>query len=108
LTALGPAAGFEQAILTLLRVMNGNMPSLASLSARAGMSQRTLQRRLNEASTSFHALLRQVPQEEADGLVAGGNHGHGEIAFLLGYSDASAFLRAYRGRTGHPPGAAHA
>jgi AraC-like DNA-binding protein len=107
LAALGQAASFEQGVLTLLRgMMNGNMPTLASLSKRSGMSTRTLQRRLAEASTSFQQLLRQVLQEASDEYLAKGTMSHGEIAFLLGYSEESAFSRAYRSWTGHPPGAA--
>jgi AraC-like DNA-binding protein len=107
LAALGPAASFEQGVLTLLRgMMNGNMPTLASLSRRSGMSQRTLQRRLAEAGTSFQQLLRKVLHEASDQYLASGTMSHGEIAFLLGYSEESAFSRAYRSWTGHPPGAA--
>ena len=106
LAELGPAASFEQGMLTLLRSMiNGNMPTLASLSKRSGMSQRTLQRRLAEANTSFQQLLRQVLREASDTYLASGEISHGEIAFLLGYSEESAFSRAYRSWTGHPPGA---
>jgi AraC-like DNA-binding protein len=62
LTALGPAASFEQAMLTVLRsMMNGNMPTLASLSERSGMSQRTLQRRLAESGTSFPTSAAPSP-----------------------------------------------
>ncbi len=107
LAALGPAASFEQGMLTLLRsMMNGNMPTLASLSARSGMSQRTLQRRLSDANTNFQSLLKQVLHEQAEELLSRGTLSQGEIAFLLGYSEVSAFSRAYHGWTGHPPGAA--
>jgi AraC-like DNA-binding protein len=107
LAALGSAASFEQSMLTLLRgMMNGNMPTLASLSKRSGLSQRTLQRRLAESNTSFQQLLRKVLQEVSDEYLASGTMSHGEIAFLLGYSEESAFSRAYRSWTGHPPGAA--
>jgi AraC-like DNA-binding protein len=82
------------------------MPTLASLSKRSGMSTRTLQRRLAEASTSFQQLLRQVLQEASDEYLAKGSMSHGEIAFLLEYSEESAFSRAYRSWTGRPPGAA--
>ncbi len=105
LAALGPAASFEQGILTVIRsMMNGNMPTLASVSARAGISQRTLQRRLAESNTSFQKLLRQVLHEMSDTLLARHDLSHGEIAFLLGYSEESAFSRAYRSWTGYPPG----
>lgn len=105
LAALGPAGSFEQGILTVLRsMMDGNIPTLASLSARSGMSQRTLQRRLAESNTSFQQLLRQVLREMSNELLSRENLSHGEIAFLLGYSEESAFSRAYKSWTGHPPG----
>jgi len=105
---LGPAGSFEQGLMTIVReMMNGTMPTLSSLSARAGMSRRTLQRRLHAANTSFQQLLQRVLREEAEGLLARGTLTQGEIAFLLGYSEVSAFSRAYRGWTGHPPGAAY-
>jgi AraC-like DNA-binding protein len=108
LAALGPAASFEQGIRTVLRgMMNGNMPTLASVSARSGISPRTLQRRLTESKTSFQNLLRQVLHEMSDELLARGNLSHGEIAFLLGYSEESAFSRAYRSWTGRAPSTAH-
>ena len=72
------------------------------------MSQRTLQRRLGEANTSFQRLLNKVLKEQADELLKRGNLSQGEIAFLLGYSEVSAFSRAYHGWTGHPPGAVQA
>jgi len=105
LATLGPAASFEQGMLTVLRsMMNGNMPTLASLAQRSGMSQRTLQRRLADSNTSFQRLLRQVLHETSDELLARESLSHGEIAFLLGYSEESAFSRAYKSWTGRPPG----
>ena len=109
LAELGSARSFEQGLLAILREMlNGTMPTLASLSAHVAMSQRTLQRRLTDAKTSFQTLLQQVLRQEAGELLAGGKLTQGEIAFLLGYSEVSAFSRAYRRWTGHPPGAARA
>jgi len=105
---LGRPGGFESGLTTILRgMMNGTMPTLASLSARAGLSQRTLQRRLAQSKTSFQRLLQQVLHEAADEYLARGTLTQGEIAFLLGYSEVSAFSHAYRSWTGHPPGAAH-
>jgi AraC-like DNA-binding protein len=109
LADLGPAGSLEQALLVILRQMlDGTMPTLASLSAGVGMSQRTLQRRLGDAGTTFHALLQQVLKERAEELLSRGDMSQGEIAFLLGYSEVSAFSRAYRGWTGRPPGAVYA
>lgn len=105
LNELGPADSFEVGLAAVLRTMlNGTIPTLGRLSARAGMSQRTLQRRLAESSTSFQRLLREVLREVSDELLARGTYTQREIAFLLGYSEESAFSHAYRSWTGHPPG----
>jgi AraC-like DNA-binding protein len=45
-----------------------------------------------------------VLHEMSDDLLARRDLSHGEIAFLLGYSEESAFSRAYRSWTGYPPG----
>ena len=104
---LGPPASLPQGLMTVLRgMLNGTMPTLASLSARAGMSQRTLQRRLAESGTSFQELLQRVLRERSNDLLAGGRLSQTDIAFVLGYSEVSAFSRAYRSWTGHAPGAA--
>src|SRR5882762_5663746 len=58
--------------------------------------------RLGEAKTGFRELLQHVHvlQDQAEKLLARGNLTQGEIAFLLGYSEVSAFSRACRGWTG--------
>ena len=83
---------------------NGKIPTLAALCAQTGMSQRTLQRRLAESKTSPQRLLRHVLLEKSDELLAREELTHAEIAFLLGYSDESAFSWAYKSWAGHPPG----
>jgi len=106
LEALGPAGGFQEGIVAVVRgMLNGTMPTLAAASARAGMSQRTLQRRLAQSGTCFQALLQKVLQEISDEHLARGSLTQSELAFLLGYSEQSAFSRAYKSWTGHPPGA---
>lgn len=97
---------FEQSLAHILRrMMNGTMPTLSALSKHAGMSRRTLQRRLAESDMSFQRLLQNVLRQSADEYLARGVS-QSEIAFLLGYSEQSAFSRAYRSWTGTAPGAA--
>jgi len=106
LEALGPAGSFQQGIEVVLRgMLTGTMPTVAALSTRAGMSQRTLQRRLAQSGSSFQALLQKVLLEVSDEHLARGSLTQSELAFLLGYSEQSAFSRAYKSWTGHPPGA---
>ncbi len=77
--------------------------------ARAlGLGARTLQRRLDDEHTSFAALVDAVRVETAKTLLADRAIGLSEIAFLLGYSEQSAFTRAYKRWTGETPAAARA
>ena len=67
------------------------------------MSTRTLRRRLLEHRTSYHEILDRVRRELADELLGDPDHKLSEVAFLLGFSDASAFHRAYVRWTGKTP-----
>jgi AraC-like DNA-binding protein len=73
--------------------------------ARAlGMSSRTLQRRLTELGTSFQAILDEVRHELALHYLEDPKLRLSEVAFLLGYSEFRAFLRAFKRWTGTTPG----
>jgi AraC-like DNA-binding protein len=77
-----------------------------SAAARAlGMSTRTLQRRLRERGIAFARLVDEVRRRLSARYLAEGTLTLGEIAWLLGYSESSAFNRAYRRWTGRPPSA---
>ncbi|WP_437956187.1 AraC family transcriptional regulator [Sorangium sp. So ce119] len=75
---------------------------LGALAARLRMSPRTLQRRLGDEGTSLHALLDEVRRGRAAALLEAGM-AIGEVAYLLGYSEPSAFHRAFRRWTGETP-----
>ena len=68
------------------------------------MSTRTLQRRLASEGTSFRALVDQERVGAARAFLALPDLGADEIADRLGYSEASAFVRAFRRWTGTTPG----
>lgn len=61
-----------------------------------GMSARTLQRRLGEHGTSFSIVLEQLRRELSDELRLNRGFATSEVAFLLGYSEPSAYQRAVR------------
>ena len=68
-----------------------------------GMSARSLQRRLKEQGTSYVQVLRDTRRELAIGHLREQQCSVTEIAFLLGFEDASAFARAFRSWTGVTP-----
>lgn len=73
------------------------------VASRLGLSRRTLQRRLTEAGCTYRGLLDAIRQRHATTLLDDPVLGLGEIAFLLGYSEQSAFNHVYRRWHGSPP-----
>lgn len=67
------------------------------------ISRRSLQRRLRGHGTSYARLLEDLRREMASELLADRRLAVYEIAFLLGYSEPSAFNRAFRRWTGSAP-----
>jgi AraC-like DNA-binding protein len=78
------------------------VPELAALAARIGCSARTLQRRLAEHGTSLRKLIDDVRHELALRHLAA-NLSLAEVSFLLGFSQPSAFHRAFRRWTTQTP-----
>lgn len=88
------------------RLMGEELPlgevSLSALSAKLRVSPRTLQRRLSDEGTSLHAEVDQARRERAAALLDSGA-AIAEIVWLLGYSEPSAFHRAFKRWTGRTP-----
>lgn len=83
-------------------------PSQARIAAMLNLSARSLQRRLAEAGTSYSRLLDDTRHALALEHLRLARHSLGEIAYLLGYADASSFTHAFRRWTGKPPSQFHA
>ena len=78
-------------------------PTLEQIAPRLHMSARTLHRRLEEEGTSFRQVLTEVRRELAARHLTERRLAIGEIAFLLGFSEPSAFHRAFKRWTGQGP-----
>jgi AraC-like DNA-binding protein len=78
-------------------------PTLARITKRLSMGARTLERRLTEHGTVFKTLMDDTRRRFALEYLRNPKHTLTEIAFLLGYSEASAFNRAFRRWTGKTP-----
>lgn len=71
-------------------------PTLDRMARSFGMSERTLRRKLVEEGQPFRELLERVRQDLCRLYFMEDKRSLGEIALLLGYSDLSAFTRAYK------------
>jgi AraC-like DNA-binding protein len=78
-------------------------PRLEDIAKRVAMSPRTLQRRLRQAGTTFQGLVDEARQRVAQGYLNDKALTIGEVAYLLGYSEPSAFVRAFKRWTGRTP-----
>ena len=76
-------------------LQNGR-PSLYRTATGIGMSPRTMQRRLAEHGTSFSNVLDELRKEISNELRKNRGFAASDVAFLLGYSEPSAYARAVR------------
>ncbi|MFZ5789123.1 MAG: AraC-like transcriptional regulator QhpR [Pseudomonadota bacterium] len=84
------------------QLQHGN-PSIKKVAAELGMTSWTLHRRLHDLEVNFNDLVRGARRELALRYVAEPHIALTEVAFLLGYSELSAFSRAFRQWTGMAP-----
>jgi AraC-like DNA-binding protein len=82
-----------------LHLQSGD-PKLATIAQTLQLSSRTLQRQLKEVGTSYQVLLDEVRRELAIAYVQERLISASDIAFLLGFSETSAFHRAFKRWTG--------
>lgn len=78
--------------------------SLEIVSEELGISVRNLQRRLHSLGTSYQHILDASRKELTMKLLLEDNKPVYEIAFLVGYTEPSAFYKAFRRWTGTTPG----
>ncbi len=104
LTRIAAGRGFAErtraALLAMLPLSDVGAEAVAS---RFTMSSRTLRRRLREEDTSFREIQDDVRAELARRYLANDGMGIEEAAYQLGFSDPSAFTKAFRRWTGRTP-----
>jgi len=97
LAAVSSQTSFQQTLLRRIsdRLSDGP-PRAADVAREMGVSERTLHRRLVADGASYQGLLEQAQRRLAEGLLVQSDHSIAEIAFLTGYSEQSAFTRAFK------------
>lgn len=87
----------------LLEHLTSGEPSEGELAAALGLSRRTLQRKLAAFGLSYKRLVDEVREQLARRYLDDPQRSLTEITFLLGFSEQSAFTRAFRRWNGESP-----
>lgn len=87
------------------RLLGAGVSGLEEVAARLGVSAPTLRRRLTAEGTSFREVREQLLRDQAVASLVRGGESVEELALRLGFSEASAFHRAFKRWTGSSPGA---
>ena len=83
--------------------LSNGPPSLVDISKTLGISKRTLQRNLSETGLLFSDLVDDTRRIKGINYVKNSDFSLTDVARLLGYSELSAFSRAFRRWTGLNP-----
>ena len=94
--------GISAAVRTRIIQNSNEIPSMATIAADFHLTERTLHRRLAVEGTSYRALLDEIRTALAAEMLDSGLTVE-ETARRLGYSETSAFTRAYTRWNGFPP-----
>ena len=87
----------------ILHDLPSGTPSEEDIAKDVFVSSRTLQRRLADENTNFRQLIAEVRRELAQKYITDQDMPLAEISYMLGFSDISAFSRAFKRWTGEAP-----
>lgn len=98
----------EEAFVTVVKRSVINMvkpefPGIDEVAANLNISVRTLQRKLREEGHTFKEIIDELRREFAFSYLRRPELHIAEIAYLLSYADASAFIRSFKRQTGLTP-----
>jgi AraC-like DNA-binding protein len=93
----------ERVRAQVLSTLKDGPAAAVDVAAQMGVTRRTLTRRLSQHGTSYTALLEDVRRQAATHYLNSTDHSVEDIAFLLGFSESSAFVRAFKRWNGVAP-----
>ncbi|MDE2422507.1 MAG: AraC family transcriptional regulator [Gammaproteobacteria bacterium] len=88
----------------VLEAFQDGLPDIKVAALKSGISEEELKERLAERGLSFRGFVDDLRQALAVGYIRDPNLSLVDIAYLLGFSEQSAFQRAFKRWTGMTPG----
>ena len=88
----------------LRQFLPGTVPDFAELAGEMSMTAATMRRRLHEEGESYQSIKDQLRRDLAISYLSHSHRSVMDIALELGFSERSAFHRAFRKWTGASPG----
>lgn len=99
------AAPFSELVRSQVAIGLGLEPLTGDdLATRLGLSRRQLFRELQAEGTTYQRLVDDVKFSRARHLLSAGDASIAEIAYAVGYSDQTSFMRAFTRWSGMAPG----
>jgi AraC-like DNA-binding protein len=92
-----------EARAAIAQALSEGAPKMADIAAGLGLGARSFHRRLSEHGMNFQSLTEETRRDLAVGLLRDESHSLAEIAFLTGFSEQSAFTRAFKRWVGTTP-----
>tara|TARA_R110002111_G_scaffold252026_1_gene316646 strand:+ start:2618 stop:3607 length:990 start_codon:yes stop_codon:yes gene_type:complete len=99
-----PGSKFVRDVESLIKdALPTGIPSIHHIAELTVMSNRTLTRRLSETGVTYRDLIKKTQESIAKDMLRNTMQSVGEIAFLTGFSEQSAFNRAFKKWTNQTP-----
>jgi AraC-like DNA-binding protein len=93
----------ERVCSAICQKLTGQRPTIDDIADELHVSSRSLQRRLQDAGSSFQRVLEDARHQLARHYLRNSVLELNEAAYLLGYEDSNSFVRAFRTWEGVPP-----
>lgn len=81
---------------SILNLVKPQFPTIDAVASNLNMSVRTLQRRLKSSGQTYQSIVNQLRRQLATDYLKSPDLSIKEIAYLLSYSESSAFVRSFR------------
>lgn len=94
---------FEQVKSSVANLIKPEFPTIDQVANHLNISVRTLQRKLSNEHHTFTEIIESLRRDFAFSYLKNQELSINEIAYLLNYNDASAFIRSFKKWTGKTP-----